>query len=356
MTKQAGVCENGNQWESWKGMKRISVNNRKKIDGHRHIVLPQAIAVARKLDPAKSGHIYPSGLDPRSEEINREKSTEWDRKMSDVDENVADLTAAGMDVGVLQPTQTMFFYWAEPTAASELARMVNEHTAKAVRKHPENLVGLATIPLQDADLAVQELTYAVEELGLRGVVTGSNVNGRGFDEEAFGPFLAKVADLGVPVFIHPNNPFGIQRVRNYYLANFLAYPMESTITAGQLVFGGVLDRHPNLKICLSHAGGVLPFLLGRLEHGQSVRPEARERCEHPFSYYLKNFYVDTITFRKDTLRFVLEVMPRGHVFMGTDYPYDMADPEPVGSVKAAVEDKELLDRVMGENLAAVLRL
>jgi aminocarboxymuconate-semialdehyde decarboxylase len=332
------------------------MDSRNRIDGHRHIVVPEAIAVARKLDPAKSGHIYPSGLDPRSEEINREKSTEWDRKMSNVDENVADLTAAGIDVGVLQPTQTMFFYWAEPTVAWELARMVNEHTAKAVKKRPGNLVGLATVPLQDANLAVRELTYAVEELGLRGVVTGSNANGRGFDEEALQPFLAKVADLGVPLFIHPNNPSGIERVRNYYLANFLAYPLESTILAAQLVFGGVLDRHPSLKVCLAHAGGVLPFLLGRLEHGQSVRPEAREHCQHIFSYYLKNFYVDTITFRRDTLRFVLEVMPHGHVFMGTDYPYDMADRNPVGSVKAAVEDKELLDQVMGENLAAVLRL
>jgi aminocarboxymuconate-semialdehyde decarboxylase len=337
-------------------MRRISVDNRRRIDGHRHIAVPEALAVAGKLDPTKSGHIYPSGLDRRSEDINREKSREWDRKMSDVDENVADLTAAGMNVGVLQPTQTMFFYWADPTAASELARMVNEHTAKAVKKCPENLVGLATVPLQDADLAVKELTHAVEDLGLRGVVTGSNVNGRGFDEEAFEPFLAKVEDLDVPLFIHPNNPAGIPRVRDYYLANFLAYPLESTITAGQLVFGGVLDRHPNLKVCLSHAGGVLPFLLGRLEHGQSVRPEAREHCKHPFSYYLKNFYVDTITFRKDTLRFVLEVMPHGHVFMGTDYPYDMADRDPVSSVKAAVEDKGLMDQVMGENLARVLGL
>ena len=332
------------------------MGNAKKMDGHRHIVVGEAVAVARKLDPEKSVHIYPSGLDPRSEEINREKGGEWDRKMSDVDENLADLTAAGMDVGVLQPTQTMFFYWAEPAAASELARMVNENTAKAVKKHPENFVGLATVPLQDADLAAQELAYAVEKLGLRGVVTGSNINGRGLDEETFEPFFAKMENLGVPLFIHPNNPAGIQRFRNYYLANFLAYPLESAITAGQMVFGGVLDRHPNLKVCLSHAGGVLPFLLGRLEHGQSMRPEAREHCKHPFSHYLKNFYVDTITFRRDTLRFVLEIMPQGHVFMGTDYPYDMADPDPVGSVKAAVEDKGLLDQVMGGNLGRVLGL
>jgi aminocarboxymuconate-semialdehyde decarboxylase len=337
-------------------MRRTSVDHKKKIDGHRHIVVPKAVTFARKLDPEKSVHIYPSGLDPRSEEINREKGVEWDRKMSDVDENLADLKAAGMDVGVLQPTQTMFFYWAEPAAASDLARMVNEHTAQAVKKHPGNFIGLATVPLQDADLAAQELTYAVEKLGLRGAVTGSNINGRGLDDEAFEPFLSKLADFEVPLFIHPNNPAGIKRVRNYYLANFLAYPLESAIAAGQLVFGGVLDRHPNLKVCLSHAGGVLPFLLGRLEHGQSVRPEAGERCKQPFTHYLKNLYVDTITYRKDTLRFVLEVMPKGHVFMGTDYPYDMADRDPVASVRAAAEDKGLMEQVWGENVARVLGL
>jgi aminocarboxymuconate-semialdehyde decarboxylase len=165
-----------------------------------------------------------------------------------------------------------------------------------------------------------------------------------------------VEELGVPIFIHPNNPAGVERIRNYYLANFIGLPVESTITAAQLVFGGVLDRFPKLKICLSHAGGVLPFLVGRLEHGQAERPESQDHCRHPFSYYLKNFYVDTITFRPDTLRFVLELMPEGHVFLGTDYPYDMADTDPVGSVKAAVKDEGQRNRILGGNLAAVLGL
>ena len=328
----------------------------KKIDGHRHVVLPDAITVAARLDPAKSSNIYPSGLHEKSGEINRRKGVEWERKMRDFDENVADLKAAGMDMGVLQPTQTMFFYWAETTAAVELTRMVNEYTAQGVRQHPEHLVGLATVPLQNVDLAIEELTHSVQKLGLRGVVTGSNINGHGFDEEQFRPFFQKVEELDVPIFVHPNSPAGIERVRNYYLANFLGYPLESTVMAAQLVFGGVLDRYPNLKICLSHAGGALPFLLGRLEHGQSVRPEAQEHCKHRFHHYLKNFYVDTITFRADTLRFVLEIMPEGHVFMGTDYPYDMADTDPVNSVKSAVKDENLLSKIFGENLSVVMGL
>ena len=276
--------------------------------------------------------------------------------MSDLDENFSDLTASGMQMGVLQPTQTMFFYWTEPSAASELSRMVNEFTAREVWRHSDRWIGLATVPLQDADLAVQELSHAVKELGLRGVVTGSNVNGRGFDGESFLPFFKKVEELGIPVFIHPNDPAGIERAPKYYLANFLCYPLETTIAAAQLVFGGVLDRFPKLKICLSHAGGVLPFLIGRLERGQSVRPEARDHYKHPFPHYLKNFYVDTITYRPDTLRFVLGLMPAGHVFLGTDYPYDMADADPTGSVRAAVQEEELLPQIYTNNLEAILGL
>lgn len=326
----------------------------KKIDGHRHVHLEEAMTAASKLDPVKSVNIYPPGVDPRSEEINRQKAVDWSRKMSDFGENIDDLKNARMDMGILQPTQTMFFYWAEPAAAAELARMVNENTARGVRENPEHFLGLATLPLQDVDLAVQELTYAVQELGLRGVVTGSNVNGHGFDEDQFQAFFEKVEAFDVPIFIHPNDPAGTERVGYYYLANFLAYPLESAVTAAQLVFGGVLDRYPNLKICLSHAGGVLPFLLGRLEHGQSVRPEAQERCKHPFPHYLRNFYVDTITFRADTLRFVLEIMPEGHVFMGTDYPYDMADTDPVGSVEAAVGEEDSRENIFGGNLSQMM--
>ncbi len=328
----------------------------KKIDGHRHVVCLEAVAVASKMDAPKSVEIYPSTIDPKSEEINRVKGPQFNRKMSDFEENVSDLKAAGMDLGVLQPTQTMFFYWTEPKAAAELTRMVNEYTARGIRQHPENFVGLATVPLQDVQAAINELTFAVKELGLKGVVTGSNVNGRGFDEEQFQPFFAKVEELNIPLFIHPTSPAGTERVSKYYLVNFLGYPLESAVMAAQVVFGGVLDRFPKLKICLSHAGGVLPFLLGRLEHGQSVRPEAQEKCQHPFAHYLKNFYVDTITFRADTLRFVLEIMPEGHVFMGTDYPYDMADTDPVGSVRSAVQDKKMQAKIMGGNLRGVLGL
>jgi len=326
------------------------------IDGHRHITCPEAMKIASKLDPKKSSDFYPPGVREASAVINRKKAPEWSRKMSDLEENIADLLAAGMDMGVLQPNPLNFCHWAEPGEGAELARMVNEYTAGGVRQHPDRLLGLATVPLQDTGLAIKELVYAVRELGLRGVVIPSNVNGHGLDEEQFQPFFRETEQLDVPIFIHPHYPAGAERIGNYYLINFIGYPMESTITAAQLAFGGVFDRCPNLKICLMHAGGALPFLLGRLEHGQSVRQEAQEHCKHPFAHYLKNFYVDTITFRADTLRFVLDVMPKGHVFTGTDYPYDMADPDPVASVEATVRDATLREEIFGRNLSAVMGL
>ena len=322
----------------------------RRIDGHRHVVSLQALKMANTINAGKANTIYSSSIDPRTEDINRQRRVEWAHKLSDLEENLSDLKAGGMDMGILQPAPNMFFYWADSHMAGELSRICNEHVAQCVRKYPDHFRGLATIPLPHVEEAVKEVDYAVLELGLSGVAIASNVNGRGFDEQQFRPFLERVEELDVPLVVHPHNPAGAERIGRYYLINFLGMPLESTVFAAQLVFAGVLDRYPRLKICLSHAGGVLPFLLGRLEHGGSVRPEAQETCEHPFSYYMKNFYVDTITYRPDSLRLVLETMGETHVFMGTDYPYDMADTDPIGSVRAAITDENLRDKIYGGNL------
>lgn len=132
--------------------------------------------------------------------------------------------------------------------------------------------------------------------------------------------------------------------------NSLGYTLETTATAAKFVFSGMLDRLENLKIFLMHAGGTLPFLLGRLEHTQKVRPETSGKCKHMFSHYLKHFYVDTITFKTETLRFTAEIMPQGHIYMGTDYPYDMSDVNPIGSVEAAFDDAVQREQVFCQNI------
>jgi aminocarboxymuconate-semialdehyde decarboxylase len=325
------------------------------IDGHRHVMCLEAHQLASSIDPVKANAM--AGAGQASAVVNLEKAPEWFRKMSDFDEHIADMDAAGIDVGVIWPPPPGFYYWAEPSDGLELARLVNSNTAKICHAYPERFVGLASVPLQEVGMAVEELKRGVGELQFRGAAIASNINGLGLDDERFLPFFKQAETLDVPVFIHPDVFAPPERMSKYYLVNFLGYPMDTALAACELVFGGILDACPNLKVCLVHSGGALPALLGRLEHGQSVRPEAREKCRHPFPYYLKNFYVDSVAFRPEILELVIRVMPEGHVFMGTDYPFDMAEPDPVSAIKAAVSDGEaILPQILGESLARLIKL
>src|SRR5262249_23455945 len=148
-----------------------------------------------------------------------------------------------------------------------LARVVNDAIAQAVRAHPDRLVGLATLPLQAPDAAVSEVERAVTELGLRGVYLGTNVRGADLDDGALTPVFGRIAALGVPVFLHPLNVVGGPRVGAYYLHNLLGNPFDTAVAAARLIFGGVLDRFPSLRVCLAHAGGAFPYLVGRLDRG-----------------------------------------------------------------------------------------
>ena len=327
--------------------------NGKRIDGHRHILCPEAHELAKSIDPKRYEQMYP-GVDPISEETNRERDRVWNRKMADPEENAADMQAAGMDFGVLQPSPIGYYYWADSENGAKLARLTNEYTARAIKQKPESFCGVATLPMQDPARAIEELEYAINTLKLNGIAIGSNVRGKGYDEEDFFPVFEKINALNVPIFIHPNDPAGVERISNYYLTNSLGYTLESTATAAKFVFSGMLDKLENLKILLMHGGGTLPFLLGRLEHTQQVRPEVSRYCKHMFSHYLKHFYVDTITFKTETLRFVAEIMPQGHVYMGTDYPYDMSDVDPIGSVEAAFDAADQREQVFNKTILELL--
>jgi aminocarboxymuconate-semialdehyde decarboxylase len=321
----------------------------KRIDGHRHVLSTRAHEFAKSIDPRRYEQMY-VGVDALSEKTNRERDLVWNRKMADPEENAADMLAAGMDFGVLQPSPIGYYYWADGENGAKLARLTNEFTAEVVARKPEHFCGVATLPMQDPARAIAEIDHAVGTLGLKGFAIGSNVRGRGYDDPGFFPVFERLNALGLPIFIHPNDPAGVERIKDYYLMNTLGYTLETTATAAKFVFSGMLDRLENLKFFLMHAGGTLPFLLGRLEHTQKVRPETGRNCQHMFSHYLKHFYVDTITFKTETLRFTAEIMPRGHLYMGTDYPYDMADVDPVGSVEAAFADPETRAQIFARTI------
>jgi aminocarboxymuconate-semialdehyde decarboxylase len=247
-------------------------------------------------------------------------------------------------------------YWADADLGLRLARVVNDAIAAAVRAHPDRLVGLATLPLQAPDAAVAEAGRAITELGLRGVYLGTNVRGADLDDAALAPVFDRVAALGVPVFLHPLNVLGGGRLGAYYLHNLLGNPFDTAVAAARLIFGGVLDRHPALRVCLAHAGGGFPYVMGRLDRGYRVRPECRH-LPRPPSAYVDRLYFDTIAHSPDALRYLIGVVGAERVMLGSDYCFDMGYDDPVGAL-AAVQPLPAADRdrILGGNARRLLGL
>jgi aminocarboxymuconate-semialdehyde decarboxylase len=240
----------------------------------------------------------------------------------DLDRRVRAMDKAGVELHALSLTVPMV-YWARGETATRAARAVNDAMAEAHRAYPGRFVGCATLPLQEPGRALAELERAAKLPGIRAVYLGTNVNGRELSDPAFEPIYARCEALRLPVLLHPISVIGAERLRPFYLGNLLGNPFDNAIAAAHLVFGGVLDRHPKLEVCLPHAGGALPYLFGRLQHGQRVRPEARGRARRPFGAYLRRFTYDTVTHSAEALRYLIATVGADRVMLGSDYCFDM---------------------------------
>jgi aminocarboxymuconate-semialdehyde decarboxylase len=216
---------------------------------------------------------------------------------------------------------------------------------------------MATLPLQVPGEALKELKRAAKALGRRGVEIGSHVARRELGDEDFFPVYEALQDLDMPVFIHPHHVAGLDRLLEYYLNNLIGNPLDTTIAAANLIFGGVLEKFPRLKIVLAHAGGQVPYVIGRWEHGYRVRPECKDRVSRPPMAFFKNFYFDMITHHPDALRYLISLAGSDHVLLGSDYPYDMGDLNPVQTMNRLTgiseEDRQ---KILGENAVALYRL
>jgi aminocarboxymuconate-semialdehyde decarboxylase len=199
-----------------------------------------------------------------------------------------------VEVQVLSATPQTFFYDQEPSLAVVCAALQNDQIAKLVKAHPDRFMGIATLPMQAPQRAAEELRRAVRSLGLRGAMIGSNVQGRNLDDPALEQLWAEAAALGAFMIVHPMNVAGTDRLRSYYLNNLIGNPLDTTIAAACLVFGGVLERHPNLKVLLVHGGGFVPFQAGRWVHGWQVRPEPKVNVKQSPQPWIDRFYYDTI--------------------------------------------------------------
>lgn len=242
------------------------------------------------------------------------------RPLSTAD-RLRDMDRYGVDVQVVSPEPQMYCYDASPASAVPLHRECNDEIAALVQDRPDRFAGLAILPMQDVPSAIEELTRCMVGLGLSGVMIGDHVRGRLLDEPDFRPFWAEAQRLGAVVLLHQASPTLVaSRTTRYHLANTVGNAVERTIDVAALVLGGVLEEFPELRICLSHAGGYACFAAGRLDWGYQWRASARERIPHPPSTYLPKFFYDCITHDARALRFVADTVGIDRIVFGSDYP------------------------------------
>ncbi|MBP1716776.1 MAG: hypothetical protein H6Q43_214 [Deltaproteobacteria bacterium] len=252
----------------------------------------------------------------------------------DPEMQVKEMETEGITRKVASLPPFLFAYGKDPGWASEWGRAANNALAAVCARYPDRLLALGIVPLQDPASAVEELKRCIEKLGFPGIELGTHVNGRELDEEEFAGFFEEVNRLNACLLIHPGNVLFGGRLSPYYLRNLVGNPLETTICTSRLLMGGFFTRHPRIRMCLSHGGGALPFLLGRMRHGKIVRPEAKfpeGNLEIP-----AGLYFDSITHDASALRFIISQCGVGTVVMGSDYPFDMATSDPVSFLRQAV--------------------
>ena len=276
-------------------------------------------------------------------------------KFIDLKARLADMDAQGVAVQALSLTGPMT-YWADGELAHKLAMAWNDGAVAAHQAHPDRFLVLATLPMLDPDRAVDELNRVSKLPGVRGVYMGTNIGERDLDDPLFEPIFARIEALDLPVFLHPMPPnLGGKRLQAYSFGNMIAYPLDTTVAACHLIFGGVMDRHPKVQITLPHAGGVLLNLVGRLDHGWNVIPSAKHCAQAP-SAYLRRFTYDTIAHSKPLMEYVISQVGVDRVMMGSDYCFPIGYTRPVEAVEELRLNSEQRKMVLGGTAARILRI
>ena len=272
----------------------------------------------------------------------------------DVAERLAALDRWGITVQALSLSPPML-YWAPAALGRDLAAAFNEEVAAVSRAHPNQFIAFATLPLQDVEAAVGEAERAARA-GCLALYVGTNVNGRSLDDPSFAPLWECAVRLGLPVFTHPLNNAGEERMSEWHLGNSVGNPHETALVAARLILAGILDRYPGLQVALAHGAGSLPFVAARLDHTFAVRPEVRDVIPQPPSAYLRRFYADTITHGDRQLAFLIEAAGADRVLLGTDHPYDMADAAPMRRLERLALPPSAVQAICRQNAERLLRL
>lgn len=325
-------------------------------DVHAHVLLPSLHAEVERRAPGEVAEAAALEL-RRNGQASIEASGRMVGarvpKLTSVDERLSSMDAQGIDRQWVSVSPNHFYPWADEAPACWVAGETNRLVAEHVAQAPERLVGLGVVPLQHPQRCVEHLDDAVAGRGLVGVEISSFAGDVELSDSRLDPFWARAEELGCVVFVHPFGCSLDERLDRYYLSNTVGQPVENAVALSHLIFSGVLDRYPGLKIVAAHGGGYLPFAIGRSDRAWAVRPEARECAEAP-STYLSKLWFDTVVHDAASLRALVEVAGADRVVLGSDFPFDMGLDDPVTSVRDAGLDARATERVLGENAAQLI--
>jgi aminocarboxymuconate-semialdehyde decarboxylase len=325
------------------------------IDMHAHADVPAAAKfVAPHLDVSTIPLAHFASTETK--ELNAKQEADIRECMVSYDQRFAIMETMGVDAQLVMPPPPQLYHTVALEYAVPAARMVNDGVAEFVAKHPDRFIPMGTVPMQDGNEAAKELEYCMTKLGKRGVEILTNVAGRDLSDPAFAPFWKKAEELDALVAIHPNGFTEGKRLSRFYFNNIVGNPFETTLALHYLIFDGVFERHPKLKVFAMHGGGYLGGYSGRIDHAWGARSDAHVLPKPP-THYLKQVYVDNVVFTPHQLEALVKVFGADHIVMGTDYPFDMLEYDPIGHINSAAGlDDQARAAMCGGNAKKLLGL
>jgi aminocarboxymuconate-semialdehyde decarboxylase len=302
------------------------------IDLHNHVI-PPTILDAIKARPGRYG-MELQDKDGKRSYTTHGRVADLKQTYYDVDAKVAWLDEVGLDVAAISVAPPIYFYWLSAELGLETAKLANDGIAQMVAKHPKRLRGMAHLPMQDPDAAITELERVVKEHEFRAVEIGTSIEGQLLADPKFRKVLKTIEQLGCFVFAHPYQCMAKGGQDDYYLRNFIGFPLDTTIMVSHLMFSGAMDELKTLRILLAHGGGYVPYQIGRFAHGHRVRPEPKKHTQTSPDDLLRRFYFDALLHDAQAARHLIDQVGADRVVIGTDHPFDMGPEDPVGSIDA----------------------
>jgi aminocarboxymuconate-semialdehyde decarboxylase len=305
----------------------------RRIDVHSHVI-PARIVERMEVAPAELAARIDGEGDARRIVHEQGYAYPLFAEFHDVEAKLESMDRKGIDMAVISPAPPMFYYWADAALAVKAARLVNDGIAEMVSAAPGRLRGIATVPMQHPDAAIDEMERVAREHRFRGIEIGTSVEGAQLADAKFRPVLRRAQQLKLFVFAHPYYVGAKSGLECYYLTNLIGNPLDTTIMLANLMYSGALDELDELRLCLAHGGGFAPYQIGRLVHGHAVRAEARQQSRSSPKDLLRRLYFDSLVFDPQALRYLIDLVGADHVCIGTDAPFDMADEHPLDTIAA----------------------